>query len=138
MTLGQWSHSQVGGVILHSSWLGAFVNVGAAIDGLVPQLSYMIQNCSDAMSPLHGRLGTISCHVPPGFVNSSDMPEAIKLNVMSSGISACCVYVTNGSVVWPPCDFCDFCGLNQDLLSWFWLDSRVEPAAINGLYLLFS
>lgn len=38
---------EVGGVILHSSWLGAFVNVGAAIDG---------------------------------FVNSSDMPEAIKLN----------------------------------------------------------
>ena len=58
----------------------------------------------------HGRLDTISaiscCHVPPGFVNSSDMPEAIKLNVMSSGISldrclmVFVVFMSLGSVVW--------------------------------------
>ena len=36
-----WSHPkyllpQVGGVILHSCWLGVFVNIGAEIDGAGP------------------------------------------------------------------------------------------------------
>ena len=60
---------QVGGVILHSSWLGAFVNVGAAIDGLVPQLIYMWSKFASwryvhcfMVFPRHGRLGAISCY----------------------------------------------------------------------------
>ncbi|OLQ07738.1 hypothetical protein AK812_SmicGene8829 [Symbiodinium microadriaticum] len=32
---GRQSGAEVGGVILHSTWLGAFVNIGAEIDGFI-------------------------------------------------------------------------------------------------------
>ena len=73
-------------------------------------------------------LWTISCcHVPPGFVNSSDMPEAIKLNVMSSGISLdrclSCVTWFSGLAVWPLWVLW-LLWTPKDVLSWFWLDSQ--------------